>query len=412
MGRWIGVNTGYGTGITASDAAAGVGTQGVGSEASKGTQQYLNDYNANREQKIKDLYANNLTAQNAQQKTAYDKNMAALKTAYDANLGNLKTAYDNNTASLKTAYDKNLAQLGNTYYKNLSDAEAYRAGISPQYQQYMNALASENERERRNTNMRGAINGLNTGAGSQLALGQSMAYQKNQGNLARSEAEALNEADRSIYDLGWEYRNQQDILDTEYNNNVDKLNREYANQQATYGTTYQNNLLDLKTNYQNKIAEAAANNDYQQAAALLDEYGAQYDRTMQQAQQLAEYGDFSMYASIYGVNAAQQMEKNWSMQNPDLAYNLGKLTAEDYFKMTGRYPSGYYGDYANALAAAGYINSGGSFASASPSVGMGASGSSYGSSAANTGGTNSLYYSGGGSSSGASGKYYYGGNRY
>lgn len=331
---------GGGTGIIASGT---VPSSGVTSDTAKNTQQYLSDYNTNREQKIQDMYSGNLASQNAQQKTAYDKNMGALKTAYDANLGNLKTAYDNNTASLKTAYDKNLAQIADTYQQNMSDAEAYRAGISPRYQESMNALGAEYERQRRNNNMQAAVNGINTGAGSQLALGQSMAYQRNQGNLSRSEVEALNEAERGISDLDRAYRNQQDIINTEYNNNVDRLNREYANQQATYGTTYQNNLLDLKTNYQNKIAEAAANNDYQRAAALLDEYGAQYDRTMQQAQQLAEYGDFSVFANIYGIDAAQQMEKNWSMQNPELAYNLGRLTAEDYFKMTGKQPAGVTG---------------------------------------------------------------------
>lgn len=316
-----------------------VNTSSVTSEAAQNTQQYLNNYNTDREQKIRDMYAGNLAAQNAQQQTAYDKNMGALKTAYDANLGNLKTAYDNNTASLQTAYEKNLAQMANTYQQNLSDAEAYREGISPRYQESMNSLGAEYERQRRNNNMQAAINGLNTGAGSQMALGQSMAYQRNQGNLARSEQEALNEAERGINDLGRDYRNRQEILNNEYNNNVDRLNREYANQQATYGTTYQNNLLDLKTNYQNKIAEAAANNDYQLAAALLDEYGAQYDRTMDQAEQLAEFGDFSMYANIYGEDAAKEMERMWGMQNPDLAYNLGRMTADEYFNLTGKQPN-------------------------------------------------------------------------
>lgn len=312
------------------------------------TRAYLENYNANREQKIKDMYSGNLAAQNAQQQTAYDKNAGALKTAYDANLGNLKTAYDNNTASLKTAYDKNIAQIANSYQQNLSDAEAYRQGISPQYQQAMNALGAEYERQRRNNNMQAAVSGINTGAGSQAALAQSNSYQRNQGNLSRSEMEALNEAERSINDLGRAYRNQQDILNTEYANNVDKLNREYANQQATYGTTYQNNLLDLKTNYQNKIAEAAANNDYQLAAALLDEYGAQYDRTMQQAAQLADFGDFSAYESIFGKEAADQMKQMWAYQNPQIAWAMGAISAEDYQKITGYAPYGANSAYGSS----------------------------------------------------------------
>lgn len=325
-----------------------VAPNALSQEAADRIKEQLTAYNTDREQKIRDMYAGNINAQNAAQKTAYDASANALKTAYDTNLNNLRTAYDNNTASLRTAYDTNLAQIANTYQQNLSDAQAYRDNISPQYQQSMNALGAEYERQRRNNNMQAALNGLNTGAGSQLALGQSMAYQANQGNLARSENEALNEAERGIYNLNRDFRNRQDILNTEYANNLDKLNREYANQQNTYGTTYQNEFAALQTNYQNKIAEAAANNDYQMAAALLDEYGAQYDRMMQQAEQLAQFGDFSMFANIYGIEAAQQMEKNWAFQNPDLAYNLGRITAEEYQAITGMLPAGYGGGYGGA----------------------------------------------------------------
>ena len=299
----------YNTGSTAAEAAQGVTTQGVTSDTAKSTQQYLSDYNTNREQKIKDMYAGSLASAQAAQQTALDANIANARNAYQQNMNTLQNAYE----------------------QNMSDAQAAREKISPQYQQSMNALGAEYERQKRNLNMQAAVNGLNTGAGSQLALGQSMAYQGTQGNLARSEREALGEADRGISDL----------------------ERNYKNQTSQLGVQYENNLMDLKTNYQNKIAEAAANNNYQQAAALLDEYGAQYDRTMQQASQLAEYGDFSMYANIYGVDAAQQMEKNWSMQNPDLAYNLGKITADDYFKMTGKYPRGVTGSYGGSYSSYG-----------------------------------------------------------
>lgn len=322
---------------------------------------YLNQYNTDREQKIRDLYAGNLDAENAGYKTALDTNLGNLKTAYDANLGNLKTAYDNNTGSLKTAYDANTgtlktaydtnaANLLNAYYQNLSDAYAARDKISPQYQQTMNALASEYEREKRNNNMKAAVSGINTGAGSQAALAQSAVYQGNQANLARSENEALNEAERGITDLGRNYQNQQNILNTEYANNiaaldqkyaneVDKLNREYQNNLATYGTTYQNNIANMKTNYENQIAQAAANNNYQLAAALLDEYGSQYDRMQNQAALLAQFGDFSAYAELYGQQAADTMKLNWALNNPEVAWASGNLKAEDYYALTGRYPA-------------------------------------------------------------------------
>ena len=165
--------------------------------------------------------------------------------------------------------------------------------------------------------MQAAANGLNTGAGSQMQLGQMNAYGQGQAQLRKQENEALDNANQ--------------------------------------------NMADLKTNYQNQIAQATAQNDYQTAAALLDEYGKQYERQMTQASQMAEYGDFSMYANIYGQPAAQQMEKTWSLQNPLLAYNLGKLTADEYFKMTGSYPPGYSGGGGGGGGGGGYSGGGGGY---------------------------------------------------
>lgn len=281
---------------SAGEGAVDVKTSGVTSETADSTRQYLDNYNTNREQKIRDMYSGSLgTAKAAQQ-----------------------TALDSNLANARNAYQKNKNTLQNTYEQNMSDAQYARDQIAPQYQTARNELAAEYERQRRNNNMQGAANGLNTGAGSQLSLGMSMANMRNQGSLSAAEQQALSDADKGISDL----------------------TRNYNNQNAQMDIAYQNNITDLQTNYQNKVAEAIANNDYQLAAALLDEYGAQYDRTMSQASQLAEFGDFSLYANIYGVDAAQQMEKNWALQNPDLAYNLGKITEDDYFQMTGKRPRG------------------------------------------------------------------------
>ena len=211
--------------------------------------QNLQAYNDNREQKIRDVY---------------------------------NTALDNTKAGLKTAYDQ-----------NMSDLQAAREKIAPQYQQSANALAAEYERQKRNNNMQGAVNGLNTGAGSQLALGQSMAYQRNAGNLARSQNEAMNEANRRITDLGVQYQNQ--------------------------------------------IAQAVANNDYKLAAAMLDEYEAQYNRQMtlenqnyqraQQAEQQAYQRAFNEenrdYGRAYDIEN-RDYNRNWNTENRDYerAWNL------------------------------------------------------------------------------------------
>lgn len=252
----------------------------------------LDKYNADREQKIRDLYAA------AQQNT----------------LNGLKTAYD----------------------QNISDANAALDKISPQYQERMNALSSEYERQRRNNNMQAASNGLNTGAGSQMALAQSAAYQANQGKLARSEQEAINDANRRI--------------------------------------------LDLQNTYQNAIAEATANNNYKLAAAMLDEYQNAYNRQMNlentnyqrqwnederaytrsgnEASLKAQYGDFSGFKDLYGDEIGGLMEQTWALQNPQVAWASGKISAEDYQKLTGYAP---YGATGTGAAGAGTTDANGNY---------------------------------------------------
>ena len=226
----------------------------------------LDAYNQGREQQIRDVYAK---------------------------------ARQNNLASLQTAYDQ-----------NLSNAQANREKITPQYQDSMNQLSAEYERQRRNNNLQAQANGLNTGANSQMQLGQMNVYNQGQAGMQKQMNEALDTADKGI--------------------------------------------LDLKTNYQNQISQAAANNDYQLAAALLDEYGQQYQRNLSQAQQLAEYGDFSLYTNIYGADAARNMERSWLLQNPQLAYTLGKISADEYFKMTGTQPPDVLAAQAAASSKSGY----------------------------------------------------------
>ena len=193
--------------------------------------------------------------------------------------------------------EANRLALENTYNKNMSNAQAAKDKIAPQYQQSANDLAVQFERNRQNLNRQALANGINTGTASQMRLARSNEFLRDFGKLRSDEANAVAEADRAI--------------------------------------------TDLKTQYQNSIAAAAAENDYKKAAALLDEYNNQSNRDLAQAQLLAQYGDFSTYANLYGQNTANNMLAVWKAQNPDLAYNTGKMTAEEYNAITGRWPTGY-----------------------------------------------------------------------
>lgn len=190
-----------------------------------------------------------------------------------------------------------LTQLESAYQASKSEAEAARDKLPGQYQQQANDLAAQYERNRRNFNLQAEASGLNTGTASQAALAQNSAYQRDMGNLRTSQAEAISEADRGI--------------------------------------------AELERQYQANVSSAIADNDYQRAQALLNEYNNGYTRDLNTAKTLAAYGDFSGYAGLYGQDTANNMAALWKAQNPDLAYNTGRMSAEEYKTITGKYPKGY-----------------------------------------------------------------------
>ena len=194
-----------------------------------------------------------------------------------------------------------LTQLESAYQASRAEAEAARDKLPGQYRQQANDLAAQYERNRQNFNMQADASGLNTGAASQAALAQNSAYQRDMGALRTSQAEAMAEADRGI--------------------------------------------AELERQYQANVSSAIADNDYQRAQALMNEYNNGYSRDLNTAKTLAAYGDFSGYAGLYGQETANSMAALWKAQNPELAYNTGRMTAEEYKAITGKYPAGYQPTY-------------------------------------------------------------------
>ena len=190
-----------------------------------------------------------------------------------------------------------LTQLESAYQASRAEAEAARDKLPGQYRQQANDLAAQYERNRRNFNLQADASGLNTGAASQAALAQNSAYQRDMGNLRTAQADAMNEA--------------------------------------------QQRLASLEQQYKSSVAQAIASNDYDRAKALMNEYSNQENRDRNTAQTLASYGDFSGYERLYGSDVANNMAALWKAQNPDLAYNTGRMSAEEYKAITGKYPAGY-----------------------------------------------------------------------
>lgn len=194
-----------------------------------------------------------------------------------------------------------LQQLESAWQASRSESEAARDKLPGQYQQQANDLSAQYERNRRNFNIQAAGAGLNSGTASQAALAQNSAYQRDMGNLRTSQADAMTEADRGI--------------------------------------------AELERQYQANVSSAIADNDYQRAQALLNEYNNGYTRDLNTAKTLAAYGDFSGYAGLYGQETAASMAALWKAQNPELAYNTGRMSAEEYKSITGKYPKGYQPAY-------------------------------------------------------------------
>ena len=244
---------------------------------------------------------------------------AAALPSYQAQSDAVNNQYDAAINSQKTA-------LENAYNMNKTQMERDMAKIPEAYNNALNNQASAYERQRQAFNERAAGSGIGTGTGSQAALAMNVANQGNMASINKARADALTDA--------------------------------------------QNKITDLHTNYQNSVAEAVAKNDYERAVQMLNEYrtqaqsvvqtaqaqadedyrawqsgrnanNMQYSRSMEQAEMLSKYGDFSGYENLYGADTANNMRQAWIASNPDLAYNTGAIDANRYREITGKFPAGY-----------------------------------------------------------------------
>ena len=221
-----------------------------------------------------------------------------------------------NTANINAMYDANqqskLTGLESAYTQNLSDAQAQKQTIDQNYNRAANDLAVQYERNRMNNNLQAQMNGLNVGTGSQMALALGSEYNRDFGNLRGQQAAAQVEQDRQI-------------------NNIE-------------------------SQYRLAVQQAIADNDLARAAALVDEannkvnqltnaYQLQQQDLGNAAALLASAGDFSGYADMLGLTPDQTglLQTQWTVQNPDLAYQSGLITPQQYKSITGKYPRGVGG---------------------------------------------------------------------
>lgn len=225
---------------------------------------------------------------------------------------NLPAGVSDYSAQIAQMYDAQMAakqqSMEDAYNQNMTTMQRAKDEIAPTYFNQGNDLATQYERTRRNNNMRADMNGLNTGAASQMDLAQQSNYLDAFGQIRTAQANAERKADQQI--------------------------------------------ADLEVAYKSQVAQALADNDYQKATALLQEYqrrdnAAEEMRRYNQQQAMADaklraaYGDFGGFADLYGQGTANVMQKYWAMNNPDYAYAMGLISASEYEAMTGMAPGGY-----------------------------------------------------------------------
>lgn len=173
-----------------------------------------------------------------------------------------------------------LAALKSTYEQNVLDYQAQDDLISAEAQRQRNQAAAQNELQRMYMNEMGIMQGLNTGTTGQMALAQSAALQGNLANIGTQEQQALSDSALERSKLKAQYSAAVDQAVAQNNYELaNALYQEYvrqdnlAQQKAAAALEQQNWLA--KFNYQKEQDALAQQNwqaqfDYQKQQDALD----------------------------------------------------------------------------------------------------------------------------------------------
>ena len=162
-----------------------------------------------------------------------------------------------------------LAALKSAYEQNVLDYQAQDDLISAEAQRQRNQAAAQNELQRMYMNEMGIMQGLNTGTTGQMALAQSAALQGNLANIGTQEAQAL--ADNSLA------------------------------------------LAKLKAQYSAAVDQAVAQNNYELASALYQEYVRQDNLAQQKAAAALEQQNW-LDKFNYQKEQDALAQQNWQAQ--------------------------------------------------------------------------------------------------
>lgn len=208
-----------------------------------------------------------------------------------------------------------LAALKSTYEQNVLDYQAQDDLISAEAQRQRNQAAAQNDLQRMYMNEMGIMQGLNTGTTGQMALAQSAALQGNLASIGTQEQQSLSDSalERSKLKAQYSAAVDQAIAQNNYEL-ANALYQEYvrqdnlAQQKAAAALEQQNWLA--KFNYQ-KEQDALAQQNWQ---AQFDYQKAQDDLNYQLTLQ-----------KLYGANVGSTGSP---VKTPSVGYNNGGLTSD------------------------------------------------------------------------------------
>ena len=263
--------------------------------------------------------------------------------------GNSNVDYGDAFQYIRDMYDANsasqLAALKSTYEQNVLDYQAQDDLISAEAQRQRNQAASQNDLQRMYMNEMGIMQGLNTGATGQMALAQSAALQGSFADIGAQEQQALADSalERSKLKVQYSAAVDQAIAQNNYEL-ANALYQEYvrqdnlAQQKAAAALEQQNWLAQF--NYQ-KEQDALAQQNWQ---AQFDYQKAQDDLNYQLTLQ-----------KLYGANVGSGSTgstRSTGNRNTIGGVNNGNLTSEQVKVLQNYYGVNADGLWGNASSAA------------------------------------------------------------
>lgn len=220
---------------------------------------------------------------------------------YEAQTGAVNSVYDaaqkQALAALQTAYDN--AKL---------EAEAAKAEIPALYQQQANAIGAQAAINQANNWEMAAYSGLNRGTGSQLALSQANQLQSDMSALRTAEANAMQDAENQLTSLYINYQNAiaEAVANNEYERAVALLSEYRTAAQSVVDVAQAQASLNLN------IADFNRGTNQYNTSLQLEQSNTAYQRQVELAETLAQFGDFSGYKALgYSDSQIAELEKRW-----------------------------------------------------------------------------------------------------